>query len=319
MWRNARSNVGGLVWRGLLQVCIGYGLVCSPAVGAGVRRCCCGPASYHQSHHPMERGLAFRFFAIPLAGAPVASRCLPLAFWKGADCMGRKKDGGKGSRTSHVDAPLEAAVGANAVVYSRGEVIGGERYKGIELPLGARLPGIEAIDAEMLNVVGRVADSLNDPTVKGARFALKGKGEAELREMWKALPVEVRQAVWVYWHWEASRKRYKDLPLGMRYALSDIRRKLPIAGGVMVVAENLRREEMTRSAFERLEKYGEDEDPMVRASAVKATEALLDRVNGSGNGGRGGGITINVDKMLMVNGDDAGQSKLVRRMVGGED
>lgn len=233
--------------------------------------------------------------------------------------MGRKKDGGKGSRTSHVDAPLEAAVGANAVVYSRGEVIGGERYKGIELPLGARLPGIEAIDAEMLNVVGRVADSLNDPTVKGARFALKGKGEAELREMWKALPVEVRQAVWVYWHWEASRKRYKDLPLGMRYALSDIRRKLPIAGGVMVVAENLRREEMTRSAFERLEKYGEDEDPMVRASAVKATEALLDRVNGSGNGGRGGGITINVDKMLMVNGDDAGQSKLVRRMVGGED
>lgn len=218
-----------------------------------------------------------------------------------------------------MDAPLEAAVGAHAVEYARGEVIGGERYKGIELPVGARLPGIEAIDGEMLGIVEKVADAMNDPTVKGARFALKGKTSGELKELWLGLPVEVRQAVWVYWHWEAARKRYKDLPLGMRYALSDIRRKLPIAGGVMVVAENLRREEMTRSAFERLEKYGEDEDPMVRSAAVKATEALLDRVNGGGSGGRGGGITINVDKMLMVNGDDAGQSKLVRRMVGGED
>ena len=233
--------------------------------------------------------------------------------------MGRKKDGGKGSRTSHVDTPLEAAVGANAYVVARGDEVSGERYKGVELPFGVRLPGLAAIDAEMLNVVGYVADAMNDPTVKGARFALKGKSAGELKALWKGLPDEVRRLVWVYWHWEAARKRYKDLPLGMRYALSDIRRKLPIAGGVMVVAENLRREEMTRSAFERLEKYGEDEDPMVRASAVKATEALLDRVNGAGGGGGRGGITINVDKMLMVNGDDAGQSKLVRRMVGGED
>lgn len=233
--------------------------------------------------------------------------------------MGRKKDGGKGSRTSHVDTPLETAVGAHAIVYKRGEEVSGELYKGVELPFGTRLPSLGEIDEEMLKVVGCVAEALNDPTVKGARFALKGKSAGELQEMWRGLPEEVRQVVWVYWHWEAARKRYKDLPLGMRYALSDIRRKIPIAGGVMVVAENLRREEMTRSAFERLEKYGEDDDPMVRSAAVKATEALLDRVNGSGSGGRGGGITINVDKMLMVNGDDAGQSKLVRRMVGGED
>lgn len=239
--------------------------------------------------------------------------------------MGRKRDGGLGSRTSHVEGEVVGAVPAPVGVVGGGS--GGGRIavresrhghgEGIEFPQWRVEAGVD-YGEELKKLAGDATLEMLG-SIKCQRAARRGI--CSVSDGIEELPEWVRKAGYCYVRWVLGGRRYRDLPETFRFALRWLRGEYPGLDAVSKLAEKEREEMRTRGVLETLEKYSEDDAAEVRGASVRAGEALLRHMEFTGEGaesGRGGGVTVNIGQMLMVNGDEGvGEvAKGIRRVVG---
>jgi hypothetical protein len=122
------------------------------------------------------------------------------------------------------------------------------------------------------------------------------------------VPLDIVRLVAWYVRWcEIGEGRYKDLPHQMRIELHAARGEYPVCGAIMSFAEEMRTNQMSGNALERLVEFSEDDRPFLRQSAVAAASKLVDfkerrdAANAAHEGPTGGGgltLSVNIAAML---------------------
>ena len=127
-------------------------------------------------------------------------------------------------------------------------------------------------------------------------------------EYLQEVPLDILRLTAWYVRWcEAGEGRYKDLPQQMRIELHAARGEYPVCGAIMNYAEEMRLNQMSGNALERLVEFSEDDRPFLRQSAVAAASKLVDfkerrdaakSVQESSVGGGGLTLSVNIAAML---------------------